>query len=88
MKLEKTLSGIEISPESLLTIPRGKLASSAHYKHLCRNISCTDSLQTSVRLMVEGKVTNMSAKEERRERNIACVPRTVQPQQTEHMMGK
>lgn len=70
MKLGKTLSGIETSPESLLTIPRGRLASSAHYKHLCRSISCTDSLQISVRLMVEGKVTNMSAREERQEKGI------------------
>lgn len=45
MQVGKTLSGV---------------ASTAHHKHLWKNISSTDSLLTSVRLKAEGKDTNVS----------------------------
>lgn len=57
-----------MSPESLLIIPKGKLASIAHYKHFCRNISCIDYLQTSLRLKVEDKVANICQKKKKEKR--------------------
>lgn len=74
MQVGKTLSGVETSPASL---PKGKLTSTAHHEHLCRNISGTDSLQTSVRLKAEGKVTNVPKNKDMEElRNIVVVSKT------------
>jgi len=59
-----------MSPESLLIIPKGKLASTTDCKHLCGNISCMDSLRTSLRLNVEDKVVNVFQRKKKENRKV------------------